>query len=98
MGAKAADGSQPLCPLDLKVTDDEPSRGSRKVDPRSYLSRSFGIRVQVVRANRDGDDHDTEDVEPPPHRGDHEVERMLEGESEHYEPRDDEWRCDPDGD
>lgn len=82
LGAKAANGPQPLRPLYLKVTDDEAARGSSEVDPCSYLTGSFRVRVQIVCAHCDGDDHDAKDIEPPSHGGDHEMIPMFEGEAE----------------
>ena len=68
-----------LCPLDLEITDNEPARHPRPVQPRGHLAGSVGVGVEEVGGDGGGGDHDAEDVEAPAEGGDGVVEVVAHG-------------------
>jgi hypothetical protein len=75
-----------LRPRNLEVANDEPARRPRKIDPCGDLARPLGVRVQVVRRQRDGRYHDPEDIQAPCQGREHIVIPPLEAEAEEHEP------------
>jgi len=97
LDAEALRRAHLLRPLDLEVTDDEPSRHPCPVQPRGYLAGSVGVGIEKVGGDGGGGDHDAEDIETPAEGGDHVVVFVLEGEAEEDEAGDEEGGGDPEG-
>lgn len=70
-------------PIDLDIRSHEPSHRLAHDDPRADLAAAFGIRVQEVRAQRDGRDHDAHDLPGEEDRDHDVVVGVSEGEAEH---------------
>lgn len=97
LDSKALRRAHLLRPLDLEVTNNEPPRHPRPIQPRGDLAGSVGVGVEEVGGDGGGGDHDAEDVETPAEGGDHVVVFVLEGEAEEDEAGDEEGGGDPEG-
>ena len=85
LNPKAPLRSHRQCPPDLKIAHDEAACRSREVDPRSYLTTRFRVRVKVVGIHSNCCDHDSKDIEPPSNGGYHVMIPILETEADEDE-------------
>ena len=81
-------------PPDLKKADDEAARGAREIDPRRHLAARLGIGIEIIRVERDRDDHGAEHVQSPAQGDEHVVVGVLHGEADEHEPGQHEGRGD----
>ena len=82
MGPKRILGPRLEHPIDLNVDGHEPAHVPAKADPSANLSASLGVRIQQVRIQGDGGDHDAHELPGEEDGDDHVVVGVLEGEAE----------------
>lgn len=69
---KGVYGARRLHPVNLHIRSHEAAHRPRDHDPRTHLATSLGISSQKVRVERDGRDHDANDL-PGDENGEHHV-------------------------